>query len=221
MKNSAEHIITIMEKTGLIPVFNHQDIEVTKKVLDASYEAGIRVFEFTNRNEKALSVFTELRKHALKYNDLILGIGTIFTKTEVEQFLNAQADFIVSPALIPEIANYCNKKEVLWVPGCATVTEVYSAQQLGAKLIKAFPGNVLGVDFIKAIKTVLPKTKIMPTGGVQPSLENLRLWFDSGVSCVGMGSLLFSKNNIKNNDFLKLSSDIKEVLVSIKEIKNN
>ncbi len=209
-----------MENTGLIPVFNHQDISIAKEILDASYKAGVRVFEFTNRDEKALAVFTELYKYASKYDDLILGIGTIFTKTQAKQFLDAGADFIVSPALITEIADFCNEKKILWIPGCATITEVYTAHQLGAQLIKAFPGNVLGPDFIKAVKTVLPQVKIMPTGGVEPTLENLKLWFNSGVSCVGMGSQLFNKGDIKSKNFLKLTEDIKEALQHVQKVKN-
>ncbi|WP_299245953.1 bifunctional 4-hydroxy-2-oxoglutarate aldolase/2-dehydro-3-deoxy-phosphogluconate aldolase [uncultured Aquimarina sp.] len=220
MKYTNQHIISVMEDTGVIPVFNHPDIHIAKEVLSASYKAGIRVFEFTNRDPKALTVFTELRKYASKYDHLILGIGTIFTETQVQQFLDAGAGFIVSPVLIPEVADYCNKKEILWIPGCATITEVYTAHQLGAQLIKVFPGNVLGPNFIKAVKTVLPQIKIMPTGGVEPTLENLKLWFNSGVSCVGMGSQLFNKNEIKNKNFLKLTEDIKESLQHIQKVKN-
>ncbi|WP_378181255.1 bifunctional 4-hydroxy-2-oxoglutarate aldolase/2-dehydro-3-deoxy-phosphogluconate aldolase [Aquimarina sp. SS2-1] len=220
MKHTNQHIISTMEDTGLIPVFNHPDIGIAQEVVEASYQAGIKVFEFTNRDEKALEVFTKLRQYGSKYDDLILGIGTIFTETEVKKFMDAGADFIVSPALIPEVADYCTTKETLWIPGCATITEVYNAHQLGAQLIKAFPGNVLGSDFIKAVKTVLPMVKIMPTGGVKPTFENLKLWFDSGVSCVGMGSQLFHKDAIKNGNFDKLTNDIKEALQHIQKVKN-
>ncbi|MHA7055807.1 beta/alpha barrel domain-containing protein [Aquimarina sp. M1] len=221
MKYQNKHIINTMENTGLIPVFNHTNIYIAKEVLDASYKAGIRVFEFTNRDENALTVFTELYEYTSKYNDLILGIGTVFTETQAKQFLDAGADFIVSPALILEIADFCNKKGRVWIPGCATITEVYKAHQLGAQLIKAFPGNVLGPDFIKAVKAVLPQIKIMPTGGVQPTLDNLKLWFNAGVSCVGIGSQLFNKNDIKNGNLLKLTKDIEEALRHVQKVKKN
>lgn len=220
MKYTKDHIVSIMEKVGVIPVFNHPDIEISKKVLDASYEAGIRVFEFTNRDAKALDVFSELKQYATKYDDLFLGIGTIFTKAQAQQFIDAKTDFIISPALIPEVMDFCNKMDLLSIPGCATITEVYTAHQYGAKLIKAFPGNVLGPDFIKAVKSVLPKIKIMPTGGVQPTIENLKLWFGSGVSCVGIGSQLFDKNDIKKQNFSKLTGDIKQVIQHIQTLKN-
>lgn len=208
-----------MQETGLIPVFNHADIEVSKQVLDACYSAGVRVFEFTNRGENALQVFKKLAKHAHQYSDLHLGIGTIFNATDAQGFLNAGAQFLVSPALVPEVAHFANKQELLWVPGCGTVTEIYQAVQLGAKVIKAFPGNVLGPGFVKSVKAVYPKLPIMPTGGVKPTTENLGSWFDAGVFCVGMGSQLFQKELIALGEFDALSENVSDALQIIKRLK--
>ncbi len=218
--HSAPHIIQIMEKTGMIPVFNHSDIDVSKQIINASYDGGVRVFEFTNRRENAIDVFTELVEYSKKYEDLILGVGTIFDSKTAEIFLDAGAQFIVSPALVKELANFANEKNVLWIPGCSTVTEVYRATKLGAELIKAFPGNMLGPAFVKAIKSVLPGIKIMPTGGVSPNKENLKNWFETGVSCVGMGSQLFKKEFIETKDYIELSKVISETLEIIKSFRN-
>ncbi|WP_373523069.1 bifunctional 4-hydroxy-2-oxoglutarate aldolase/2-dehydro-3-deoxy-phosphogluconate aldolase [Aquiflexum sp.] len=214
-----DEILLKMAKTGMIPVFNHKDIDIAIKVLDASYKAGIRVFEFTNRESNALEVFKNLKIYAEKYPDLILGIGTIFTREEARRFYFAEADFIVSPALIPDVANYCNMKGRFWIPGCATLTEVYQAKILGATLIKAFPGNLLGPGFIKAVLSVLPNLKMMPTGGVEPNKENLSIWFEAGVHCVGMGSQLFDKKAIERGDFKGLENNIKSTLNIIQELK--
>lgn len=219
MNFNSEEIIGQMSQTGLIPVFNHQDISVAQKVLNVAYDAGIRVFEFTNRQSNAFEVFKQLKLHAEKYPDLLLGIGTIFTAEDAKKFYQIGADFIVSPALIPEVAQYCQMKEIFWIPGCATVTEVYAAKSLGASLIKAFPGNLLGPAFIKAVLSVLPDIKLMPTGGVEPNQENLKAWFDAGVTCVGMGSQLFDKKAIEKGDFNALESRIKESLNIIQSIK--
>lgn len=219
MKMNHQVILDSMSRTGMIPVFNHPNIEIAKGVLDAAYAAGIKVFEFTNRGAHSLEVFSALKLHADKYQDLFLGIGTIFRIEEAKSFLYAGADFIVSPALIPDIANYCTMKSILWIPGCATVTEVFQARSLGAKLIKAFPGNLLGPDFIKAVKSILPDIRIMPTGGVEPTADNLYSWFRSGVFCVGMGSQLFDKGQIENREFDVLSEKIKNTLETIKEIR--
>lgn len=218
---SSTHIISIMEDTGLIPVFNHHHIETSKKVLDASYEGGIRVFEFTNRGENALEVFSELKKYASKYEDLILGIGTIFDVDTAKHFLDKGAQFIVSPALVPELAAFAAEKNILWIPGCSTVTEVYRASKLGAELVKAFPGNMLGPAFVKAIKSVLPWIKIMPTGGVSPDKANLKSWFVTGVTCVGMGSQLFKGLDTNDDHYETLSLTIKDTIENIKNIRND
>ncbi|MEN8799715.1 MAG: bifunctional 4-hydroxy-2-oxoglutarate aldolase/2-dehydro-3-deoxy-phosphogluconate aldolase, partial [Flavobacteriaceae bacterium] len=156
---SPSEIITKMEKTGLVPVFNHADAETAAEVLINSYEAGIRVFEFTNRGDNALEVFKHLAEISSTREDLVLGIGTIWTPEMAERFLDAGAQFIVSPALLPEIAYSMNKRKILWVPGCGTITEVNSAINLGAMLVKIFPGNVLGASFASAVKSVLPNVK--------------------------------------------------------------
>ena len=213
-------IITKMEKTGLVPVFNHSDAETAAEVLINSYEAGIRVFEFTNRGANAFEVFEHLAQIAAGKEGLILGIGTIWTPKQANRFLDAGAQFIVSPALIPEIAHSMNKKEILWVPGCGTITEVKTAINLGAWLVKIFPGNVLGPAFASAVKSVLPEVKIMPTGGVKPTAENLGDWFSAGVSCVGMGSQLFSSKLIEKGKFEQIQEEIADVLSLLRSMRN-
>ncbi len=216
MKFSQSDMLQAMSDTGMIPVFNHADIEVAKGVLDASYKAGIRVFEFTNRATNSLEVFRTLYTYASRYPDMVMGIGTIFTTKDADAFIEAGADFIVSPALIPELAVFCNSKEVFWIPGCATMSEIFQAKKLGATLVKAFPGNVVGSAFVAAAKSVYPELHIMPTGGVEPTQENLKEWFDAGVYCVGMGSQLFQKDWIKNQQFDLLENKIADTLKIIK-----
>jgi 2-dehydro-3-deoxyphosphogluconate aldolase/(4S)-4-hydroxy-2-oxoglutarate aldolase len=110
-------------------------------------------------------------------------------------------------------------KGVFWVPGCATVTEVHQAKSMGALLVKAFPGNLLGAGFIKAVLSVMPDIRMMPTGGVEPTLENLSEWFKAGVHCVGMGSQLFDKKAIEDGQFEVLESNIKKTLSNIRELR--
>ena len=207
-----------MQETGLIPVFNHRDIAVAKSVLDASYTAGIRVFEFTNRDENALEVFKELVVYVEAYPDLILGIGTIFSSEDAKTFYDAGAKFIVSPALIPEVAHFCNAQGLTWIPGCGSVTEIYNAVQLGAKVIKIFPGNVLGPPFVKSVRAVFPTILIMPTGGVTPTADNLNSWFAAGANFVGMGSQLYGKDLIAHKAFDQLTGNIKNALSIIESV---
>ncbi len=216
---SQEDILQSMEEYGLVPVFNHTDPEVAIKVLDACYDGGVRVFEFTNRGSNALEVFEILIRHSEKYNDLILGIGTIFTAEGAEKFIDVGAKFIVSPAMVPEMATFCKSQKVLWIPGCGTVTEIHKAVTLGAKIVKAFPGNVLGPGFVKAVKAVFPQLPIMPTGGVAPSEENLGAWISAGVICVGMGSKLISKETLSKKDYKGLEDTVRETLKTIAKLR--
>ncbi|MCH7415091.1 bifunctional 4-hydroxy-2-oxoglutarate aldolase/2-dehydro-3-deoxy-phosphogluconate aldolase [Belliella sp. R4-6] len=218
--NQHNTILQAMTDTGMIPVFNHKDIEVSKSVLKSAYEAGVRVFEFTNREENAFEVFKALKIYSEQFEGLYLGIGTIFTVSDAQRFNFAGADFIVSPALIPEVAHFCNMKGMLWVPGCATVSEVFQAKSYGAKLVKAFPGNLLGAGFIKAVKSIMPAVKMMPTGGVEPTEENLSEWFASGVHCVGMGSQLFDKKIIESGQYEILQEKINATIALIKTIRS-
>ncbi len=213
-------IVQRMSEGGFVPVFNHTDAKVAIKVLDACYNGGVRVFEFTNRGENALEVFETLMLHAENYHDLILGIGTIFSAADSKKFADRGASFIVSPAMIPKMAHFCNEENLLWVPGCGTVTEIYQALQLGAKVVKAFPGNVLGPGFVKSVKAVYPRVPIMPTGGVAPSEENLKAWFDAGVSCVGMGSKLISREILAKQDFSLLEENVRQTLSLIQNIRS-
>ncbi|NND16027.1 MAG: bifunctional 4-hydroxy-2-oxoglutarate aldolase/2-dehydro-3-deoxy-phosphogluconate aldolase [Eudoraea sp.] len=218
--NSQNSVVKDMQSTGLVPVFNHSDIEVARRVLDACYEGGVRVFEFTNRSSNAPAIFEQLIKHAEQFEDLRLGIGTIFTAQKTREFQELGAEFIVSPAMIPEMGDYCYENNVLWIPGCGSVTEIFNAKQLGAKLVKIFPGNVLGAGFVKSVKAVFPEMAIMPTGGVAPTEENFRSWFDAGVICVGMGSKLISKEILAKKDFAGLETKVRNTLDTIRNIRS-
>ena len=214
-------ILQKMEETGLIPVFNHHDKTTAAEVMVNAYEAGIRVFEFTNRGSNASEVFAHLVQVAKGLDGLILGIGTIWSAQKAMEFLRLGAQFIVSPGLVPEIAEPMNDQNVLWIPGCGTISEVNSAIVFGAEIVKIFPGNVLGADFVKAVKSVLPDIKVMPTGGVKPTAENLTKWFGAGVLCVGMGSQLFSKNLIASGNFTQLQDEISDAVSLVRSVRKN
>src|SRR5690606_20056322 len=143
MKFEQQQILSAMEATGIIPVFNHTDIDTAIGVLDAAYKGGVKVFEFTNRGANALEVFTALSAHVEQYEGLVLGIVSVLIDEVARKFLHAGVDFVVSPVFIPTIGVYCHSQQVLWIAGCGTVTKIFNAKRLGAEVIKAFPGNVL------------------------------------------------------------------------------
>ncbi|ARK11347.1 bifunctional 4-hydroxy-2-oxoglutarate aldolase/2-dehydro-3-deoxy-phosphogluconate aldolase [Fibrella sp. ES10-3-2-2] len=177
----------------LVPVFYHADAEHAKSILKACYDGGMRVFEFTNRGEAALPVFTELAGYVAEHcPGLALGIGTILTAADADRFIDAGAAFVVQPVMTAEVGEACRKRSLPWVPAGATLTEIYQATQLGAEAVKVFPGNVLGPGFIKAVKGPMPWLNLMVTGGVEPTAESLTTWFGAGVTAVGLGSQLFT-----------------------------
>ncbi len=203
-----EQVIQAIKETKVIPVFYHSDIETAKKIVDACYAGGARVFEFTNRGDRALDVFILLKKHIEnKYPDAFLGIGSIVNKIQAKQYLDLRTSFIVSPIFSKEVADMSKEASIPWVPGCATPTEMYDAYAYGAIIVKAFPASQLGgPNFIKAVKAPMSFLTIMPTGGVKPTEENLTAWFDAGVIAVGMGSAMISKERIANSQYDEITA---------------
>jgi len=212
-----------MYETGIVPVFYHPEINTCKSVLEACFEGGVRVFEFTNRGDGAYDVFKELISHSRKkLPELMLGVGSVIDAGTTSLYLQAGADFIVSPILNPEMARVCNRRKVGWSPGCGTLSEISAAEELGAEVVKIFPGgSVGGPGFVKAVRGPNPWTSIMPTGGVSPTRENLTEWFEAGVHCVGMGSKLITKDLLANKDFGTLSQRVKEAVDLVREIRSS
>ena len=203
-------VILKMREAGIVPIFYHKDPQICRSVIKACFEGGIKVFEFTNRGDFAHELFSELNKWAEKETPgLVMGAGSIVDNGTASIYLQLGANFIVSPLLNPEMAKVCNRRKVLWIPGCGTLSEIGYAEELGAEIVKIFPGSsVGGPDFVRAIKGPCPWTSIMPTGGVEPTLENLTEWFDAGVTCVGIGSNLITKEHILKKNWAGLTKRI-------------
>jgi 2-dehydro-3-deoxyphosphogluconate aldolase/(4S)-4-hydroxy-2-oxoglutarate aldolase len=214
-------VATTMKETGMVPLFFHSDIELSKNVLKACYDGGARLMEFTARGDFAHEVFGELTKYAIKeLPGMVMGVGSVTDAAAASLYMALGANFIVTPVLREDIAIACNRRKVLWSPGCGTLTEIARAEELGCDIVKLFPGDIYGPEFVKGIKGPQPWTSIMPTGGVSPTEENLKGWFDAGVTCVGMGSQLISKDILAKRDFKGLELKVKEALQIIKKVRN-
>lgn len=211
-----------MKETGMVPVFYHQDIETCKSVIKACFDGGVRVFEFTNRGDFAHEVFAQLVKYVnAELPQMILGAGSIIDGATAALYIQSGANFIVSPVIKEDVALMCNRRKILWSPGCGTLTEISRAEELGSEVVKIFPAKqVGGPEFVAAIKGPSPWTSIMPTGGVEPKAENLEAWFKAGVHCVGMGSQLISKEIINTKAYDKLTELTKSAIDIIQKIKN-
>lgn len=210
-----------MAETGMVPVFFHNNLEVAKQVVKACYDGGVRVFEFTNRGDFAHEIFGELNKWAAKEcPEMMLGVGSIIDAGTASLYIQLGASFVVAPLINEEVARTCNRRKILWSPGCGSLTEISKAEELGAEIVKVFPGSsVGGPGFVSAVKGPCPWTSIMPTGGVEPTEESLTKWFKAGVTCVGLGSNLFPKEVIAASDWAAITKLCKEALAIIAKLK--
>lgn len=211
-----------MNKTGMVPVFYHQDLEVCKAVVKACYDGGVRVFEFTNRGDFATLLFAELNKWTIENcPEMIMGVGSIVDAGTAAMYIALGTNFVVAPLIDEATAKLCNKRKIAWIPGCGSVTEIGRAHELGAEIVKIFPGSqVGGPSFVKAVKGPMPWARLMPTGGVSPTEDNLEGWFDAGVTCVGMGSQLFPKDVMIEKNYDYITNKCAEAMTIINRLNN-
>jgi len=220
MTKNKETTIAAIKNQGMLPLFYYEDPQVSLEIVRALYKGGVRVFEYTNRGKAALENFKFL-KNALKteMQDLFLGIGTIKNKAELADFLAADADFIVCPVVDKKVGKITHKAGKLWIPGCMTPTEINTAHQLGAGIIKLFPANILGPEYLSSIKELFQGQLFVPTGGVEIDETNIDNWFKAGVCAVGMGSKLVSKKILENKDYDGLYSLTTKAFEIINKVK--
>ncbi|MBO9617601.1 MAG: bifunctional 4-hydroxy-2-oxoglutarate aldolase/2-dehydro-3-deoxy-phosphogluconate aldolase [Niabella sp.] len=213
-------IDTIIEQ-GILPLYFNADETVSVEVLRALYKAGVKAVEYTNRGEAAFSNFrklVEVRNGEMK--GLLLGIGTVKNRKDAEQYLNAGADFFVSPGFVPEIAAFAIEKDIFYAPGCMTPSEIIAAENAGVKFIKLFPGDMLGPKYLSTIKDIFPKLLFMPTGGVDTTKDSIESWFKAGVCAVGMGSKLVSKPLMADKNYAAIETATTAVLELVQQVKN-
>ena len=211
--------ISAVKAQRMLPLFYHADKEVSLRTVEALYKAGIRTIEFTNRGEQAFGVFEFLKKKAAaEFPGVLLGIGTIKNPEAARSYIGIGADYIVCPSMNPEVAKVTHTAGLQWIPGCMTPTEIATAEQAGAKLVKLFPGNLLGPGFVSAVKDLFPQLDFMPTGGVEAEESNLKAWFKSGVCAVGMGSKLVSKDLLEKKDFAEIEKRAVEAMKLIEKL---
>ncbi len=220
MRFTNQQIIARTKELGLVPLFTHDNVAISQQVIEAAYRGGVRVFEFTNRRKNSFEVFVAMLDYCKKFPDLMLGIGTVMDGTTTKKFIDAGAHFIISPILKLEMAEVCHAHNILWIPGCATLTEIVTAKEHGAEVIKVFPGSVLGPAFVSSIMPVVPDLQLMITGGVEPNEKNLTAWFKAGAMSVGMGSQLFTKEILEKQDWASLEKSVSDILQTIKKVRN-
>ncbi len=211
-------VLNKLASAPMVPVFYHKDAEVAKAVVKACYEGGVRLFEFTNRGDFAHEVFAEVAKFVAKEcPEMALGVGSVIDAPTAALYMQLGACFVVGPLFNPEVAKVCNRRSLPYIPGCGSVSEVGFAQEAGCDVCKIFPGDVLGPKLVKGLLAPLPWSKLMVTGGVEPTEENLNSWFSAGVFAVGMGSKLFPKDKVAAQDWAYVTAKCQEALSYIKK----
>ena len=210
-------VMSKMKEAPMVPVFYHKDLEVAKQVVKACYAGGVRAFEFTNRGDFAHEIFGELVKFAAtECPDMAMGVGSVVDAPTASLFIQLGACFVLGPLFNPDIAKVCNRRQIPYTPGCGSISEVGFAQEAGCELCKIFPGDVLGPKFVKGLLAPMPWSKLMVTGGVEPTEDNLKSWFNAGVYCVGMGSKLFPKDRVAAADWQFITDKCREALAVIR-----
>lgn len=210
-------VINKIAAAPMVPVFYHKDAAVACAVLKACYEGGVRAFEFTNRGDFAHEVFNEVIKFAAREcPEMAVGVGSVVEPGTASLYMQMGACFVVGPLFNPEVAKACNRRQVPYIPGCGTVSEVGAAQEAGCEVCKVFPGDVMGPKFVKGLMAPMPWSKLMVTGGVEPTEENLSSWFNAGAFAVGMGSKLFPKDKVAAGDWKYVSDKCREALAVCK-----
>jgi 2-dehydro-3-deoxyphosphogluconate aldolase/(4S)-4-hydroxy-2-oxoglutarate aldolase len=219
MDFTKEQIVSAMRNAGIVPLFTHEDPDTALNMVQAAYRGGMRVFEFTNRKSNSFDVFCHLIKNRNQFPDLAMGIGTVMDGPTTKKFIDAGADFIISPILRIEMGEVCKQYNKHWIPGCATISEIAIAKDHGAEVIKIFPGSVLGPGFISSVLSVIPDLKLMVTGGVEPTESSLSAWFKSGAMAVGLGSQLFTKEILEKKDWTQLQQKVSDALTIAQRLR--
>jgi 2-dehydro-3-deoxyphosphogluconate aldolase/(4S)-4-hydroxy-2-oxoglutarate aldolase len=214
-------VLTALQTQGVCPVFYDPDPATALNVIRACARGGAPVIEFTNRGDFAVDLFGEIaRELCLTDPDIVLGIGSVLDAGTAAMFLNRAARFVVSPALVPEVARVCNRRMVAYFPGCGSVTEISEAQALGCEIVKLFPGaSVGGPDFVKAVLGPMPWTKIMPTGGVDPDAASIAKWFGSGIVAAGMGSRLITDAAVREGDWAGIEASVRNAVEAVRAFR--
>jgi 2-dehydro-3-deoxyphosphogluconate aldolase/(4S)-4-hydroxy-2-oxoglutarate aldolase len=207
-------VLSEILESGLVPLFDEKDIEVAKRVVGACVDGGAHVVEFRNRGNQAFMTFVELAGWvAAEQPALMLGVGTVLDPATAALYLACGADFVVSPVLNPEIARVCNRQKVAYIPGCGSVSEISAAEELGVEICKIFPGKAVGgPGFVKAALAPCPQFRLMPTGGVDATEENVTAWIRAGAACLGMGSRLIAGDAVRRGEYAKITTSVEQVI---------
>jgi 2-dehydro-3-deoxyphosphogluconate aldolase / (4S)-4-hydroxy-2-oxoglutarate aldolase len=210
-----QKVLSRLTDCGVVAVVRADSKEEAVKISDACIKGGIMGIEVTFTVAGADEVIRELASHYENQSEVVIGAGTVLDAVTARIAILAGAQYIVSPCFDEETAKLCNLYQVPYMPGCMTITEMKKALEYGSDIIKLFPGNAFGPDFVKSVKAPLPQVNIMPTGGV--SLENVDQWIKNGCVAVGVGGNLVAP--AKTGDFGKITEYARQYVKKVQEAR--
>jgi 2-dehydro-3-deoxyphosphogluconate aldolase / (4S)-4-hydroxy-2-oxoglutarate aldolase len=214
-------VLAALMEQAIIPVFYDPDVDVCRSVIQACANGGAKCVEFTNRGDFAAHVFLDVTRHfAASDPTVIMGVGSIVDAPTAGIYIANGARFVVGPLLNADVAKVCNRRGIPYSPGCGSATEIGDAQELGCEIVKVFPGaSVGGPDFVRSVMGPMPWTRIMPTGGVEPTETSLRLWFGAGIVACGIGSNLITRELLRAKDYAGIERKVRDTIELSRRIR--
>jgi 2-dehydro-3-deoxyphosphogluconate aldolase/(4S)-4-hydroxy-2-oxoglutarate aldolase len=210
-----EKIVSEIAQKKAVAVLRIKEPEKLKNVIEALYAGGISVIEITMTVPGAIQLIEKMSNELDK--NILIGVGSVLNAKVAEDAIRAGSKFVVSPIFKKEIIDIAHKYDVASMPGCFTPTEIQTAYEAGADVVKVFPADVLGMEFFKGILAPMPHLKLMPTGGV--SLTNAGDWIKAGACAVGIGSALLDKESVEQGNYLKLTQNAQIIMDNIRAVK--
>ena len=206
-------LTALLERDAVVPIFSRSDRAEAERVADAVVGAGGSVLEFTNRQEGALATFAHLAGYLRdRHAHVALGAGTVFDAATAIEFVARGADFVVSPAFDERVCTACAERGVPYIPGCFTATEVRRAHEAGCSLIKLFPAAPAGTGYLRALRSVFPSVRFVPTGGIAADPKTVGRWLAAGATAVGLGSDLIAPEGAEASDLERVPGVLRPLL---------
>lgn len=211
-RRSRSEIVDDIEMCGVVAVIRLQDPAALRGVVDALAEGGVRALEVTMTVPRAIELIAELAPTLP--GDFVLGAGTVLDADTAHRAADAGAQFIVSPVFRPHVIDAAHEDGLAAMPGGFTPTEILSAWEAGADVVKVFPATSVGPGYFKDLKGPLPQVKLMPTGGV--SIDNVGDWLRAGAIAVGVGSSLLDAKAIAARQFAVIAENARRIVANVR-----
>jgi 2-dehydro-3-deoxyphosphogluconate aldolase / (4S)-4-hydroxy-2-oxoglutarate aldolase len=205
-------VVQGIEQSGVVAVIRMKEADKLRHVIDALLEGGVRALELTMTVPGAIGLIEQLARNLP--GEFLLGAGTVLDPETARQVILAGAKYIVAPILNLKTIEMCHRYDVAAMPGCFTPTEILTAWEAGADVIKVFPATALGPGYFKDVRAPMPQIRMMPTGGV--TLANAGEWIKAGAVAIGVGSALVDTKAIDAGNYAQIAANARHLVESVR-----